>query len=122
LACMGAPAAKAVEGTTEVWNYNSGDGRVVSFNSANAFTTGQSYTSGNATLMSNGAAFTSQTSGSASTNVFGVGVSRRLYCAVNIVFMDDRVSKVNYSGPTGVLLAPKEQCAYAVQNCLQTAK
>ena len=30
---------------------------------------------------------------------------------------DGRVSRVNYSGPTGGLLTPDEQCACAVQNC-----
>jgi hypothetical protein len=28
-----------------------------------------------------------------------------------------RVSRINYSGPTGALLSAGEQCAYPVQNC-----
>ena len=40
------------------------------------------------------------------------------YCKVDIVMSDDRVSRVNYSGPTGGLLSKGEQCAYAVDNCL----
>lgn len=122
LACMGAPASDAKIGSTEVWSYNSGDGRVVNFGTASTFATGQSYTAGNATLLGNSAAFNSQTIGSANTNMFRFGLARRYYCIVNIVFSDDRVSRVNYSGPTGAPLAPREQCAYAVQNCIQLQK
>jgi hypothetical protein len=33
--------------------------------------------------------------------------------------MNGRVNRVNYVGPTGGLLTPGEQCAYAVQACVQ---
>lgn len=117
LACMGVPAGRQAEGATEVWSYNSGDGRVTSFNSANAFTTGQAATTGNITAWGNRADFNSQTVGSANTNSFGWGMSRRYSCTVNVVMQEGRVSRVNYAGPTGPLLAQGEQCAYAVQNC-----
>jgi hypothetical protein len=118
LACMGSPNTSGAQGDTEVWGYNSGDGRVVTFNQSNAFTTGQSSTAGNAAFTGNAAYFGSHTAGSASTNAFGLGMSRRFYCTVNVVFRGGRVSRVNYSGPTGPLLAQGEQCAYAVQNCV----
>jgi hypothetical protein len=57
--------------------------------------------------------------GSASTLGSGFGVSSRRYCTVNVVVSAGRVSRVNYSGPTGGLLTAGEQCAFAVQNCLQ---
>ena len=40
LACMGVPLQKGVEGSTEVWSYNSGNGRVTaSYNSGVAIAT-----------------------------------------------------------------------------------
>ena len=111
------PGASGAEGGTEVWTYASGDGRAITFASGNAFTSGQSVTSGQATRVGNTATFGSNTVGSSNTNAFGFGVTRRFYCTVNVVFRDGIVSRVNYSGPTAPLLAPGEQCAYAVQNC-----
>ena len=47
LACMGVPAAKAVEGATEVWSYNSGNGQTVGFGSSSASVSGgRGYASG----------------------------------------------------------------------------
>jgi hypothetical protein len=103
LACMGPPANKASEGATEVWSYDSGNGHT------QVSTFGQSYT--NASLYGG--------SGFASTLNSGFGVSTRRYCTVNVVMSDGRVSRVNYSGPTGGLLTAGEQCAFAVQNCVQ---
>ena len=117
LACMGPPKGRGAEGGTEVWTYASGDGRVDSFAAANAFTSAQSITNGQATQVGNTNYFGANTSGWSNTNAFGVGTTRRSYCTVNVVFKDDTVSRVNYSGPTGPLLAQGEQCAYAVQNC-----
>jgi hypothetical protein len=107
LACMGPPVNKASEGATEVWSYNSGnDQRLVN-------TFGQSFT--------NGSVYGNQgfASGTASTLHSGFGVSSRRYCTVNVVMSAGRVSRVNYSGPTGGLLTAGEQCAFAVQNCVQ---
>ncbi len=107
LACMGPPANKAAEGSTEVWSYASGNGRT------DVNTLGQSFT--NASLYGNGGFAT----GTASTLHSGFGVSTHRYCTVNVVMSDGRVSRVNYSGPTGGLLTAGEQCAFAVQNCVQ---
>jgi hypothetical protein len=38
-------------------------------------------------------------------------------CKVNVTIKDDHVSAVDYSGLTGGLLSPNEQCAYAVEKC-----
>lgn len=95
LACMGPPSGRMAEGATEVWSYGSGDGTTVS--------------SGSAT----------------SSRVFGqpvvdaTVVSHQRFCRVNVVMTAGKVSQVNYSGPTGGLLTAGEQCAYAVQNCVQ---
>ncbi len=89
LACMGVPANKMVVGTTEVWAYNSGNGRT------------------------EGSVFATGGNGVAS----GFGVTTHRFCNVNIVMTKDIVSAVNYSGPTGGLLTAGEQCAFAVQNC-----
>jgi outer membrane protein assembly factor BamE (lipoprotein component of BamABCDE complex) len=40
-------------------------------------------------------------------------------CTVKVVIVFGRVSQVNYSGPTGELLSNGDQCAFAVQNCVQ---
>jgi hypothetical protein len=89
---MGVPEARQSVGQTEVWAYDSGNGR-------------QSFTA----------------SGTASGNsAFGVvGQSTRRFCKVNIVMRSGTVQAVTYSGPTGGLITQGEQCAYAVQNCLK---
>ena len=107
LACMGPPAAKAAEGATEVWSYNSGNDHV------QTATFGQSTTT--ASLYGNRQFAT----GNAYTLGSGIGVSSRRYCTVNIVMGGGRVSRVNYSGPTGGVLTAGEQCAFAVQNCVR---
>ena len=105
LACMGPPAAKAAEGATEVWSYNSGNDHT------QTAVFGQSVTNASA-IGGRGYA-----SGTAFTTGTGVGASHRRYCTVNVVVSGGRVSRINYSGPTGGLLSVGEQCAYAVQNC-----
>src|SRR5208337_1172112 len=99
LACMGAPTNKATEGATEVWSYNSGDGhtQVSSFSTANASMTATGNTA----------------TGSGFGNSFAVASTR--YCIVNIVVTSGKVSRVNYSGPTGGLITGGEQCALAVR-------
>ncbi len=95
LACMGPPSGRMAEGATEVWSYGSGDGTTVSSGSATG------------------------------SRVFGqpvvdaTVVSRQRFCRINVVMTAGKVSQVNYSGPTGGLLTVGEQCAYAVQNCVQ---
>lgn len=94
LACMGPPANRMTEGATEVWSYASGDGRV---DTAGSF---WSYGSYNAS-------------------------SQGHYCKIDVVMAQGRVSQVNYSGPSqgsgilGGVMAGREQCGYAMKNCLQ---
>ena len=47
----------------------------------------------------------------------GVAAAESHYCVINVVMSGGKVSKVNYSGPTGGLITGGEQCAFAVQNC-----
>lgn len=89
LACMGVPANKMTVGTTEVWQYQSGNGQ----------------REGAVTLSGDG------------NFASGVAISTERFCNINIVMANGTVSQVNYSGPTGGLLSAGEQCAYAVQNC-----
>jgi outer membrane protein assembly factor BamE (lipoprotein component of BamABCDE complex) len=49
----------------------------------------------------------------------GTPVSVTQHCTVNVVMTDNRVSQVSYYGPTGALLAARERCAYAIQNCVR---
>jgi hypothetical protein len=106
---MGPPVAKAAEGATEVWSYNSGNGhtQVASFGHSMTNASADGFTLGNQTHVS----------GNAFTTGSGFGVAKRRYCTMNIVMSAGRVSRVNYSGPTGGLLTAGEQCAFAVQNC-----
>jgi hypothetical protein len=91
LACMGPPGNQMTVGATEVWAYASGNGHTI------------------------GSAFGSGGNGFASA----FGVTEQRFCKVDIVMTKDVVSEVNYSGPTGGLLTAGEQCAFAVQNCVQ---
>ena len=90
LACMGVPKQRMQESATEVWSYYSSDGY------ANAV--GQSYRTG-------------------SVSTFG-SFHERSFCTVNVVMVNGQVSALNYSGPSGGLLAPDEQCGYAVKHCV----
>jgi hypothetical protein len=105
LACMGPPAAKTAEGTTEVWSYHSGNDRTT-VSAIGSSTTNASIVGG-----------PGNASGTASTLSSGIGIASRRYCNVSVVMADGRVSRVNYSGPTGGALTGGEQCAFAVQNC-----
>jgi hypothetical protein len=91
LACMGPPADRMTVGQTEVWSYQSGNGQTI------------------------GSVFASGGNGFAS----GFGVTEQRFCKVNIVMTKNAVREINYSGPTGGLLTQGEQCAFAVQNCVQ---
>lgn len=104
---MGPPANKASEGATEVWAYDSGNGRT----QVNTF--GQSLTNASASGNRNYA------SGSASTTNSGFEVATHRYCTITVVMSGGVVSRVNYAGPTGGILTQGEQCAFAVQNCVQ---
>jgi len=98
LACMGAPANRVTVGDTEVWTYNSGNGRTDTLGVANAW------------------------GGWGSAVGVGTSTSTSRYCKVSIVMNGDRVTRVNYTGPTGGLFTEGEQCAFAVQNCTQQAR
>lgn len=95
LACMGAPTQQAAAGETEVWSYPSG-GDTNNFGSA-----------------------TGSTNSLGDTHVFGSSHSVHRYCVVNIVMAGGRVTAVNYTGRTGGWASQGEQCAFAVQNCVQ---
>lgn len=104
LACMGAPANKAVEGNREVWSYNSEIGYVASEQSSRRFCTLELVT------------------------FFGPSCvdwfSRPAHppvraCTVKIVMSNARVTQVNYVGPTGELLTYGGQCGSAMENCLR---
>ena len=111
LACMGPPANRMAEGATEVWSYNSGDGRTTTVASAS--------TTANASASGMRVGDTSYVSGTASSSGLGSAVTRRRFCTVNVTMVNGRVNQVNYLGPTGGLLTAGEQCAYAVQGCAQ---
>jgi outer membrane protein assembly factor BamE (lipoprotein component of BamABCDE complex) len=49
---------------------------------------------------------------------WATGSSSQRFCTVNVTMASDRVARVNYVGPTGGLLTPGEQCAFALQNCV----
>ena len=62
--------------------------------------------------------------GTAVTSVSGgrgwaTGVRSERYCTINLAMTGGRVNRVNYVGPTGGLLTPGEQCAFALQNYTQ---
>lgn len=95
LSCMGPPSTRAAVGQTEVWSYPSG-GDTSTFSTASGTIDG----SGNA-------------------NAFGASRTLHRYCIVNVVMNEDRVSAVNYTGRTGGWATHGEQCAFAVQNCVQ---
>jgi hypothetical protein len=118
LACMGVPAARQVEGGTEVWSYSSG-GRTDTFTAGTSTTTASAMGMGQTQYLGNMAYSSGLATGSATTNSFGSSSTRARYCLVNVVMVGGQVSAVNYSGPTGGLLTQGEQCAYAVQNCVQ---
>jgi len=111
LACMGPPANKAAEGATEVWSYASGDGRTISIGSVSA-QTDSSFTADRYGNQISG-------TGTATTTGLASATSSRRYCTVNVAMTDGRVSRINYSGPTGGLLTAGEQCAFAVQSCMR---
>jgi hypothetical protein len=95
LACMGAPSQHAAVGETEVWSYPSG-GDTRTFTTAS----GSIDAAGNA-------------------NAVGSSYSAHRYCIVNVVMTANRVSAVNYTGRTGGWATHGEQCAFAVQNCVE---
>jgi outer membrane protein assembly factor BamE (lipoprotein component of BamABCDE complex) len=47
------------------------------------------------------------------------GTETKRFCTVNVTMASGRVSRINYVGPSGGLLTPGEQCAFALSNCLQ---
>ena len=98
LACMGAPTQQAAAGETEVWSYPSG---------------GDTNSVGSATSSTNPFVPFGQ------THVTGSSHSVHRYCVVSVVMAGGRVTAVNYTGRTGGWASQGEQCAFAVQNCVQ---
>lgn len=111
LACMGPPGTKAAEGPTEVWSYGSGNDHTTTIG------TGFAQTNGSISGERRGNQFSA--TGQATTTSLATVNSSRRFCTVNVVMIDGRVSRLNYAGPTGGILTGGEQCAFAVQNCLQ---
>ncbi len=105
LACMGAPANKAVEGNREVWSYNSENGYVTSEQSSRHFCKLELVTF----------------FGPSCVDWFSRSTPPpvRRACTVKIVMNNSRVTQVNYVGPTGEPLTHGEQCRFAVENCLR---
>jgi hypothetical protein len=105
LACMGPPKKKAKEGSTEVWQFLSTDGRSVR--------SGGSYGFGGRTKTS---------SVSSSSDWLGLSSSSggKRFCTVNIVMKDGVVTRVNYLGPTATsFYNDNDQCGYAVAACVR---
>lgn len=111
LTCMGPPTNKATEGAIEVWSYGSGNDSTTVIGSVYAQTDG-SFSGERSNNRFSG-------SGTATTRGLTTMTGSRRYCAVNVVMTAGKVSKVNYSGPTGGVLTAGEQCAFAIQNCVQ---
>lgn len=111
LACMGPPASKAVEGATEVWSYGSGNDRVTAI--------GTGYSQSNGSISGERFGNTFSATGNSTTTSLSTATASRRFCTVNVVMNDGRVNRLNYSGPTGGILTSGEQCAFAVQNCIQ---
>ncbi len=99
LQCMGPPANRSAEGSTEVWSYNSGNGHTAVHASASSDTMA--------------------TGSFATTSASGVAVATKRFCTVNVAMIDAKVVRVAYAGPTGGVLTAGEQCAFAVQNCVR---
>jgi hypothetical protein len=119
LACMGVPNASMAEGNTEVWSYSSGNGRSDTFTTANSSTVGSGQVLGSATRIGPTTYFGANATGASNTNAVGFATTRQRSCTINVVMSGGQVSRVNYSGPTGGVVTPGEQCAYAVQNCVR---
>jgi hypothetical protein len=77
LSCMGAPDNSAMAGGTKVWTYHSGNGHTDTVAAVDAWGR-NGWASG-----------------------FGSAISASRYCRVDVVMTAGRVSRVNYSGPTG---------------------
>lgn len=105
-ACMGLPKRKGAQGALEIWSYNSG-------NDYRSKTKGSNTLSGNRKNKDD-----SITDMLGSTLSFSDEVSESRYCVVQILFQEERVKRVTYTGPTGGFLTDNEQCAFAVRNCL----
>lgn len=104
LACMGIPAAKAVEGTTEVWSYETGNGRTDSVSNGYSSTNSAVAGAAQATRIGNSVYAAGAAAGNSQTSSFGFGSTRHRSCTVSIVMTNGSVSRVNYSGPTGGVL------------------
>src|SRR5213075_1488282 len=104
LRCMGAPASQFAEGSTEVWTYNSGDGRVTTFNTQTATANTNAESNGVVRFRGPNSYMREQINISAVVDSLGVGLSTRRACTISVVMNAGHVSRVNYTGPTGGLL------------------
>jgi hypothetical protein len=90
LQCMGAASNTQSQENTEIWKYYSGGDYQGSFN----VNTTDQYAYG-------------------STNF------HKRSCEINIIFTNDSVTNILYSGRTGGLLTQGEECAFALNNCVR---
>ncbi|MGE8450320.1 MAG: hypothetical protein ACN6OP_06750 [Pseudomonadales bacterium] len=119
LACMGVPQTKAAESNVEVWSYASGNGRSDTYSNGYSTTNAAAAGVSQSTRVGNTTYGAAAVAGNSDTSSFGFATRRSRSCTVNVVMTDGKVSRMNYSGPTGGVLTRGEQCAYAVENCLK---
>ncbi len=104
-ACMGIPQRKATQGETEIWLYKSGNERTERNGIKGKATGASALNDGFLDALSSSLTLENQ-------------VSDKRYCLIHVVMKGERVTAVNYSGPTGGFLTEDEQCAFATRNCL----
>ncbi len=105
-ACMGIPKRKGKQDNTEIWLYKSGNDRTEK-------------SKGSGTLSGSKAISGSTLVDALTASIYDESeVKEKRYCLVQVVFKDNSVQIVRYSGPTGGFLTEDEQCAYATRNCL----
>lgn len=115
LACMGAPDRKASVGATTVWTYESGgDLRVASTGGTNhVITRSRNHNRGRNNNRNGNNRHSNWSFGSVTTT------SEYMSCTVNVTMRNDRVSRINYLGRTGVGRTADEQCGFVLQHCVQ---
>ena len=91
LRCMGPANRSAAAGASEIWSYDTGNGRINSL----------------ASVTRTGTSATGQT------------VRSGRHCTVIVEMRNGRVEQLKYLGATGGLLTRDEQCASAVKNCIR---
>jgi hypothetical protein len=47
------------------------------------------------------------------------GISSGRFCKINITMDANKISRIDYLGPTGGFISRGEQCAFALQQCVK---